>query len=476
MKQEQDLLLRSGIAIVFGLQLVSCSIGVSGHTLLTGDSDGDTDAAAGGNAVSDGVDGTGDSDGGTDAATEEDEDRFSVSVQLASDVKRQAPGTIGIVEWSVSAGVVAEAHIEFGLDTKYGMVAPVDLEEPNFRTLLLGMKPNQEYHFRVVATIDATTYASGDYQVATGPATNLITLKQFNVVNEAARERGFIVTELYQSGMGGGDAAGGIVFIIDADGEIVWWYQSAIDSLSRARMSADGKNMWMVPASNQGDILERVTMDTLDAQSYNVGASHDITPVQGETMAYLDYSESDCDSIFEIDPSGTTTEVFESQGVVTSSQCHGNALRYSATENVYTFSDAMSDIYVVDRSGDVMWRLTDLVGSNSSWGGAQHGHHLLNDSVVVFANGGGAGRCSAVVEYDLSGAELGRHDEGLTSSVLGDVQRLPKGNTLVTYSTSAVIHEIDANGRAVLTIDTGSTVGYSVWRESLYGSPPDSLQ
>lgn len=477
-KKGQQTLLRLGIAIVFGLQLVSCladgtSNGVSNGTAGTadsndgtGDSDGGIDSAAG-DGASDGTDGTGDSNGGTDTPAEEDDGRFTVSAQLASDVNRQAPGTIGIVTWSVSKGVVTEAHIEFGLDTTYGMVAPVDLEETDFRTLLLGMKPNKEYHFRVVATIDATTYASGDYQVETGPTTNLVTLSQFDVANAAARERGFIVTELYQS------EQGGIVFIIDPDGEIVWWFESAIDSLDRARMSADGKNMWMVRSGLSGGSLQRVTMDTLDAESYDVGASHDITPVEGETMAYLDYSESDCDSIYTIDPSGKTKEVFESQGVVGSQECHSNALRYSTAEDVYTFSDHKQDVLVINRTGGVEWRLTELVGSNSSWGGSQHGHQLLDNSIVIFANG----QKASAIEYDLDdGKVIWRYDEDVTVNNLGDVQRLPGGNTLVTYSTAGVIKEINAGGDVVLTIKTGSSIGYSVWRESLYGLPPDILQ
>ena len=76
-----------------------------------------------------------------------------------------------------------------------------------------------------------------------------------------------------------------------------------------------------------------------------------MTPVSGETMAFLEYGETDCNSIYEIDPSGTKHEIFESQGVVPASGCHGNALRYSQKEDVYTFSDVSPDIYVVDRAG-----------------------------------------------------------------------------------------------------------------------------
>jgi hypothetical protein len=56
------------------------------------------------------------------------------------------------------------------------------------------------------------------------------------------------------------------------------------------------------------------------------------------------------------------------------------------------------------------------------------------------------------------------------SPVLGDVQRLPNGNTLATYSTQGVIHEVNPAGELVQSMTT-SSLGYADFRESLYGPP-----
>ena len=70
----------------------------------------------------------------------------------------------------------------------------------------------------------------------------------------------------------------------------------------------------------------------------------------------------------------------------------------------------------------------------------------------------------------MSAAALGDFTSGnLNSNVLGDVQRLPNGNTLVTYSTDGEILEVDASGATVQTI-MGS-YGYADWRATLYGPP-----
>jgi hypothetical protein len=137
------------------------------------------------------------------------------------------------------------------------------------------------------------------------------------------------------------------------------------------------------------------------------------------------------------------------------------------------------DIFVINRMTKMVeWRLSQrTMGGNMAWGGTQHGHQLLDASILVFANRGGGSSASDFVEYDLMGQQIQRYTGGGYSANLGDVQRLPGGNTLVTYSNDGVMHEIDAQRNVVLEIDAGSSrFGYALWRESLYGPPPDIAQ
>lgn len=436
---------------------------------------GGTSGSSGGSVGGGGVAGGGQASGGASSTggtsgLEVSLD-FEISAQLASDIDETAPTTVGIVSWALPGETITSAQIEFGLDESYGMEAPVGLSESSFRTLLLGMKPSQTYHYRVVASTTEGTLVSPDQTLQTGAPPTLVPLPSFDVVEEAARERGFLVLSFWR-----GEGASH-VFILDADGDPVWWFDSKMNGVARARMSADGKNMWMIEPSNMGAPLARVTMDALDHQVYEgLVGSHDLTPVEGSTMAYLDYGESDCDSIFEIEPDGTTSEVFESQEVA-SGQCHGNALRYSKKEGFYTMSDVSTDVWVISRMGEFQWGLAERVsGGVSAWGGRNHGHHLLDESLLVFANAGGGQQISSVVEYDFAGNELfsyvGSGNE--FSANLGDVQRLPGGNTLVTFSNDGIIHEVTPAKQVVLKLVTGGqSFGYSLWRESLYGEPSD---
>jgi hypothetical protein len=405
---------------------------------------------------------------------------FTIMVQLASAVKSTAPTTVAIVTWSISASGITSAHIDFGVDTTYGMTAPVDLTAMSYRTLLLGMKPAKTYHFRIVASNGASTYTSDDQTVTTGAKITSTPLTSFSVKNAAAVPKGFFITSFW---MGTGSR---VPIIFDTDGDVVWWYTAAstesTDGISRARLSADSQSMWLVNESLSGNPLRRVTMDGVTTQTYsNTKASHDIAAVTGDTMAYLDYGEADCNSIFEINAAGTTKEVFEATNVTSMgtgmNNCHGNAVRYSKKEDYYTYSDWQKELAVVSRTGTLQWKLSQKTGGNTAWGGAQHGHQLLDSSILLFGNNGTAGgNKSQAFEFGLDGKLIKAFKSGGGATNFGDVQRLSNGNTIITYSTSSLIQEVDASDTVVLEIKGSGAFGYVEFRESLYGAPLDIAQ
>lgn len=392
---------------------------------------------------------------------------FTVNVEISSAIR-----TVGIVTWSISIPI-NEAYIEFGLDTNYGMQAPVDLSDPDYRTLLLGMKGEMDYHFRVVAKDDNKEYKSSDYTITTGPVTNLAYVREMNVFNENARARGFYVTSVWQSAqvvtVGG---ARGLAIIVDEDGDIVWWWvASHLGNLSSSRISYDGKNMWMVGIGEEG--LERVTMDGLDSQHYAVRASHDITPVTGDVIAFIAEEWYTCGAtIEEITPEGTTTVVFDTTQVL-QGNCHGNAIRYNEKMGLYSYSDMMQpDVLIIDRAtGNLVHQLRNF---DSYWNGRQHGHHYFGNTFLVFINDFNYPQEYSIDVITRQLTEKWSYQTTLFSTLLGDVQRLANGNTTVTYSIPGRLHEIDTTQNLVMEMVFNATIGYSSWRRSLYG-PPDDL-
>ena len=184
-----------------------------------------------------------------------------------------------------------------------------------------------------------------------------------------------------------------------------------------------------------------------------------------------------CNGITEITPDGSTQVVFDSTTLWgPGSVCHANALRYSEKEGVYTYSDLLqNDILIIDRStGSVVYQIGQF---GSSWSFDQrvyqHGHHLMGNSILVYANTNNVAHEYFIDTNTMQLEETWRYQSEYISAFLGDVQRLPSGNTLVTYSAAGRIHEVDSNSNLVMHMKLNSAIGYSVWRKSLYGPPPD---
>ena len=105
-----------------------------------------------------------------------------------------------------------------------------------------------------------------------------------------------------------------------------------------------------------------------------------------------------------------------------------------------------------------------------------HGHQLLADGTFLFFDNSGGMSTARGFKLDTSNmtaaSVLSYQPRGATSLTLGDIQRLPNGNTLVTYSNGGTMHEIDPSGQLVATFQVPGRFGYAEFRESLYGPPP----
>ena len=146
-------------------------------------------------------------------------------------------------------------------------------------------------------------------------------------------------------------------------------------------------------------------------------------------------------------------------------------------------------------SGSTVWILNSSKATitGDTWKGSQHGFHLLGlDRFLLFNNNsritaggfgaaGGAGDGSIAIEFslDLTGKKIKqawsyKANPGIQTDVMGDVQRLPNGNTIIAYSTKGVLQEVDKNGTLLQewSWPLGASFGYIEKRATLYGEPP----
>ena len=401
--------------------------------------------------------------------------------------------TVGIVEWSLTGAAPSSAKIVYGLadasssTLNRGGEAPVDLGRANYRTLLLGLKQARDYTFHFEVTRDGSACASKEYALpTTGSYPDAQTIAT-SVTRPDQREPGFIVTS-------SGSSEPSSVFIVDADGEVVWYFAGPQDP-ARALMDYEGDNMWSVTLNpvNSGGEMRSVSMDGEVEQQQVEGfenAHHDFTVMPGGKVAALVWSDAGIEPESDLvirSPDGTVSSAFrigKNLFRADMDMYHANAVHYIPADDSFTIADRNPNLFVkVSAAGALQWQLGGVCDdqpagercSAQDWQ-VNHGHHLLDDGTfLAFINGYSVK--ARILEFQLNSAaetftaNLREDYAGTgTSTTLGDVQRLPGGNTLVTYSTDGTIVELDASWNEVQTFS--ARVGYTSWRPTLYGPPP----
>ncbi|HEY7371078.1 MAG TPA: arylsulfotransferase family protein [Polyangia bacterium] len=467
------------IALCLLSSLVACGGGGSSNTT--------------GTAGSGGWGGSGPGTGGTNASPA----NFTVNVTLS-----QSVATVAIVTWSVDVSIDS-ASISFGRDaSNFEFQAPVDLGQPSYRTLLLGMKQNTTYSFRINASGGGKQYASDVHTVKTGYLPNGLPVFTVKDMNAAALYAGgaFTVNCIGLAGSPGipGSMVKTVAFIIDKDGALVWALDisgTSATNCSRARMSYDGQHMLAANFANAASngVVYRIGMDGTSAEQTWMlpGRSHDFAVLPNGHVVYfatdnmMSNTTPGGETIWDLDPStGSSTKIYQEttnfSSLITSGQgeSHTNHVAFSPDLGAVTFSMLFSNtIAAVSYPGGQLLGTfggtqTDYSSMKWTW---QHGHDVHGDHIWIFNNNMSGN--SHVLGFTYSSASKTAtqtldYNPGIASTTFGDVKELPNGNLFVTFSDNGAFHEITATGTLLRTITTTTAVGYSEHRASLYGPPP----
>ena len=346
------------------------------------------------------------------------------------------------------------------------------------------------------------TLSSEVLTIETGNLPNSTPNVTVNDVNPSALYGGFTINCTGVGGIGGTQGSG-VAFIIDQDGDAVWSYDlsgTVVSGCSRARMSYDGKDMWIGNFSNVSPdgALMRLRMDGLTNETYSFpGRHHHFTVLPNNNELFQEQenggmgmggADEGPDIIRELDVNtGEAREIYHENTdfaeQISESGAHTNYIKYVPHLNAISFSMRhTSTIAVISypEVGETAELLMVFGGPlndfDFSWE-IQHGHEVLENSILIFNNNAeGSFGESAVLEYEYdlasgTGTKLLDYRSGNSSGAFGDAHRLPNGNTFITYSTAGVWHEIDASG-ALLREMTTDGLGYSQHRKTLYGPPP----
>lgn len=466
----------------------------------TGGAPGSGGSAGSGGATTGGAPGVGGS------GAEVIDDSFVINVTQSPII-----GTVASVEFSVGLPLT-QASVQFGrTEGIWEYEAPVDdLAGATHQALLLGMKPGTTYAARIVAESGGSVISSPVFPVETGFLPNGL----FGVVttNPAAGTLagGFTIT---CNGFGNAVASSSDTYatILDADGDFVWAYplgDTPVSTCSSARMSFDGRHMWIGNFSNVTDdgALLRVTMDGAESESYSLPGRHHhfailpnghvLYPAQKNGGGCGVDGGSSCnggpgtgnqegaDLIMDLDPeTGQSTQLYDEDqdfaAEIAEYGAHTNYVSYVPHLSAVSFSMRhMSAIGLLSYpEGELLAVFNgpdSIAGFGVDWE-VQHGHQFTEERLLVFNNTTSGNANILGVSFDLE-AETGTVDTliaaGGTSLAFGDVQQLEGGNLMVTYSTSGVIEEVDPSGAVLQRMTATEALGYAVRRKTLYGAPP----
>lgn len=439
----------------------------------------------------------------------ETECTFELSVGLATEMP-----TVGVVTFRVSGLVepITGAVIQFGPSEEYGLEAPVDLAAADFRTLLLGMKPGAQYHYRIGAS-SGTEYCWSDDAVLTSRGLRAGIQPLADIKIAGTPTPGFVV---------GAQGSNAVVF--DKDGTIVWGYsfqRSGVvksscggdGSLTRvfaAKLSYDGRFMLARDLGpfdcGDGGTFYRVALDGTGAQAIELpgGDHHDFT-VTPFGIAYIAKTDrGGYDKVFVAASDGShARELVDLRGVLDVypkgggpglEKSHFNVIHYWADRDMYTVSNRESDaIVAISSDGELLRGIGksatasfETILAESTVGmteeplwRVQHGHDwYAPDKLLIFSNGDFVGGQAHALHYTVGGDGIARLDWSYSkmgnSATQGDIQMLPDGHVLVCASNGGFLQEIDAEQELVAHYKAPAEgFGYVMQRPSLYGAPPD---
>ncbi len=388
-----------------------------------------------------------------------------IEVESVSEATEEMSSTV-TVTWTVT-DENADASIEYGLTTDYGMVAP---QSATGEVTLLGLIPDSLYHWRLLTT----GAVSADQTFTTGPAPS--DLIDATLAKSDGSEWGhYFLTSLFSEGKAQ-------VQVLDPDLNPVWWTTAPKDFVSCAKFSLDRRAILYLEGSG-GDAaaIVRVGLDGVEHERRAAPFGHHaFVELPNGDIAYLASTEQEWDGwdllgdqvvvVSENGAQRVAWDAFDSIEPVETSAwssttsglavdwTHANSLAYDARDNTFLVSSyQLETIYSIDaEDGSVRWELggkeSDYGFTNDDGFGPQHSIQLTDRGLMIFDNSDSSG-VSRAVEYDLDTKAMQAtrtseylHPKGAWVGTLGSVARLANGGVAATWGERGEATVFTADG------------------------------
>lgn len=425
--------------------------------------------------------------------------------------------TVAWVTWETDEP--GTSWVEYGPTRDLGRsTVPSDAETTAHAVILAGLTPRSTWYWRAVSEVGGERLEGAVEAIETGVSPRDLPAVTAGTYDAALSQPGYTLTTSL------GDPSWVILF--DTDGQPVWWQQAPEQSvIAQVRLSPDGTSvLYNIASLNFGEdigVIRKVRLDgELLSETRTEWGHHDFVGLpEGGAFAYIaadirPWTDDEGhernvvgDAIVEVpegavDGSDSTwvwstwdhfaVEVnpqvdndFYPQGL---DWTHSNSLKFD--DGHYALSVRKENAFVkVERAtGDTVWQIG---GVGSEWtqteGRAfvgQHSPELLEDDTFILFDNGDVdirGAYSEAVEYRMDkDAQTFTpiwsydYDEQISSYLLGDVERLENGNTLVAWGSGGTITEVTPSGEMAFQVSLaiGSAIGFTHHIDALGGVAP----
>lgn len=293
------------------------------------------------------------------------------------------------------------------------------------------------------------------------------------------------------------------VTVVDGCAEHIWWRPPSDPDLRifRAHLSLDGDRV-LYAEHNREHTPDRSWLYEVDLKGEEVlrttrvpEAHHDFAELPGDQVSWISWQYLE-NTWFPTLPADVVTDVVRTAPLGTQEETddrlfslyddtrlepwwtclhmsptdqipgyaewsHANSLMFEPeSDRLFLYARYWDSLVAIDRhSGELDWMMGGPanafeVAEGSALPSHAHMSEVWGDGMLVFDNNNHGDKASRVVEYTWNERlrtvqETWSYEDGTFVGYLGDAQRLPGGNVLITWSTEGRLTEVTPSGDVV---------------------------